>query len=385
MPGSGHGHLVQLVLPQGPIFRPGVIGRRGRLLSAAGRAALRAWTANEHTEDEPHVRGHDHVRAHEQCVHLWLLSSPTPQPPSYPKGQVRVSPDLETRPKAYLTGRDALTAGMRQDGHMAARGKASNDAEIDRLFDLPPERFTSARDELSNRLKAEGRAEEAAQVRSLRRPTVAAWAVNQVARKNREDVAELVDAGKALQQAQRKVLSGVKAGGFREAMERRRRVVTRLGKAAERLLAEAGKGSAGAIEAIGATLEAASLEEDVAEQVRAGRLSKEVPAPAGFGATGGLELVADQPPKAEPAPRADRARDSAAREAKELAAAAAQARRAAIKARGDADRLEAKSERLRQEAEETRVEAREASKRAREAETAAERAQSEADRHARRA
>ena len=43
---------------------------------------------------------------------------------------------------------------------MAARGKASNDAEIDRLFDLPPERFTSARDELSNRLKAEGRAVE---------------------------------------------------------------------------------------------------------------------------------------------------------------------------------------------------------------------------------
>jgi len=265
------------------------------------------------------------------------------------------------------------------------RGKASNEAEIDRLFDLPPERFTSARDDLANRLKAEGRAKEAAQIRSLRRPTVAAWAVNQVARKNREDVAELLAAGKALQQAQRKVLSGVKAGGFREAMERRRRVVTRLGKAAERLLAEAGKGSAGAIEAIGATLEAASLEEEVAEQVRAGRLSKEVPAPAGFGATGGLELVADQPaPKAEPTARGGRAHESAAREAKELAAAAAQARRAAIKARGEADRLEAKSERLRQEAEETRVEAREASKRARESETAADRAQSEADRAARR-
>src|SRR5207253_5292734 len=106
---------------------------------------------------------------------------------------------------------------------MAARDKAPADQEIDRLFELSPDAFVAARDDLAKRLKAEGRSEEAARVRSLRRPTVAAWAANQVARRNPGDLQELLDAGAALRQAQRKVLSGVKGGGFREAMDRRRR------------------------------------------------------------------------------------------------------------------------------------------------------------------
>src|SRR5439155_15901191 len=125
-----------------------------------------------------------------------------------------------------------------------------------------------------------------------RRPTVAAWAVNQPARRYPAEVRELLEAGRALQQAQRKVLSGVKAGGFREAMERRRAVVSRLAKAAEDLLAEEGHGSGGVAEAVAHTFEAASLDEAAAEDVRAGRLSRELPAPAGFGAASGLEVVA---------------------------------------------------------------------------------------------
>jgi hypothetical protein len=264
---------------------------------------------------------------------------------------------------------------------MAARNKAPADQEIDRLFELPPEGFVAARDDLANRLKAEGRAEEAARVRSLRRPTVAAWAANQVARRNPGNIKELLDAGAALRQAQRKVLSGVKAGGFREAMDRRRRVVSGLTKAAERFLAEAGKGSAGVIEAVGSTFEAASLDEEAAEQLRAGRLSKELPAPSGFGGPGGLELVPGQAgPEAEPPATPSRARQDAAREAKELAAAAAQARRRAIKAREVADRLSGKLKRLESELEEGRAAARDANREARDAELDAERAQSRADR-----
>jgi hypothetical protein len=200
-----------------------------------------------------------------------------------------------------------------------------------------------------------------------------------VARRHPDDVKELLEAGAALRQTQRKVLSGVRAGGFREAMERRRQVVNRLTKAAEKVLRESGHASAGAAEAVTATLEAASLDDEAADQFRAGRLSKELPAPAGFGGAAGLELVPAERKEERPA-KPSKVREAAAREAKELSAAAAQARRRAIKARDEADRLEAKAERLKQEVEETRTAAREASKKAREAESDADRAQSEADR-----
>jgi len=262
-----------------------------------------------------------------------------------------------------------------------ARGKKDElDEEIDRLFELPPEGFIAARDEMAKRLKTAGRSADAAEVRALRRPTVAAWGVNQVARRNPEGLKELLDAGAALRQAQRKVISGVKSSGFRDAMERRRRAVTRLTKAAEQVLEQSGHSSAGAAEAAAATFEAASLDEEAAEAVRSGRLSKELPPPAGFGSVGGLELVPGTREAADTSARPDRTRESAAREARELATAAAQARRRAIKAREAADRLNAKLKRLEAEIDEARGAAREAAREAREAELDADRAQSHADR-----
>jgi len=270
---------------------------------------------------------------------------------------------------------------------MATKGGRRNalQQETNRLFELPPGSFVAARDELARRLKGEGRSAEAAEVRSLRRPTVAAWAVNQVARRHPEDVTELLAAGAALRQAQRKMMSGVKAGGFRQAMERRRRVVTRLSNAAEEILRDSGHGSPGVLDAISATFEAASLDESTAEQVRAGRLSKEVAAPAGFGPASGLELIPGGAGTEEKPSKPDHSRQDAAREARSLANAAGQARRQAIKAREEADRAEAKADRLKQEAEAARIEAREASRWARDRESEATRAQSEADRAARRA
>ena len=155
-------------------------------------------------------------------------------------------------------------------------------------------------------------------------------------------------------------------------------------KAAERFLADAGKGSAGVIEAVGATFEAATLDQEAAEQLRAGRLSKELPAPSGFGGAAGLELVPGKAGRqAEPPAAPSRAGQEAAREAKELVAAAAQARRRAMKAREIADRLSGKLKRLESELEEARAAAREANREARDGELDAERAQSRADRASR--
>ncbi|MEP6594233.1 MAG: hypothetical protein ABJC51_11100, partial [Acidobacteriota bacterium] len=49
------------------------------------------------------------------------------------------------------------------------------DAEIDRLYQLPPEEFTAARNAL-----AKSAGTEAAAIRQLAKPPLAAWAVNQV-------------------------------------------------------------------------------------------------------------------------------------------------------------------------------------------------------------
>jgi hypothetical protein len=269
--------------------------------------------------------------------------------------------------------------------------KGAAEEEIDRLFSLDPGEFIAARDQLATRLKAEGKAAEAAEVRSLRRPTVAAWAANQVARQRPSDVEELVAAGNDLRQAQRKALSGVK-GGFREAMDRRRKAVAALVKAADKILADVGKGSAGTVEAVQATFEAASIDEQAGEQLRAGRLEKELSAVAGFGGVTGLEVVAaprESPPaKKKTEKEQDSARvaelKEARQEAKELQKAAVEARRKAMKARAEADRAQAKAEQLMRETEEARAGARDAASRARAAESEADRAQGEADRNLRR-
>lgn len=279
-----------------------------------------------------------------------------------------------------------------------AKKQGDIDKEIDRLFELPPEEFTAARDDLAKRMQSEGRGDESRSIKAIRRPTVAAWAVNQVARRRLGEVDELLKSGAAVRRAQRKVLSGIKSADFRESSERRRALVTRLVREAEEILRDSGRGATGASEAIRSTFEAASLDDDAGGLVRAGRLSKELPPPTSFGAVEGLGLV--PAPSEEPAPvkkprrRAEAEKDEAAalrarreeagREARELGDAAAQSRRRAIKARSEADRAEAKAERLSREADQARAKARDAAKKAQQAEVEAARAGDAADRAAKR-
>src|SRR5256714_4706448 len=56
------------------------------------------------------------------------------------------------------------------------------------LADVPPEEFVAARDALAKRLKADGKATEAAEVKKLRKPTVTRWVADQVRRHHAEVV-----------------------------------------------------------------------------------------------------------------------------------------------------------------------------------------------------
>ncbi|MFL6185898.1 MAG: hypothetical protein ACJ745_13955, partial [Actinomycetes bacterium] len=50
------------------------------------------------------------------------------------------------------------------------------------LYRLPPGEFVAARDQLARQLRAAGGREAARRVAALRRPSISAWAANQLAR-----------------------------------------------------------------------------------------------------------------------------------------------------------------------------------------------------------
>jgi len=190
----------------------------------------------------------------------------------------------------------------------------------DRLFDLPLESFTEARNELAAELKRGGRGDEAEAVRALRKPSVAAWAVNQLARRHARELDSFLDAAERLRKAQ---LGG---GDVREAIRNER-------EALERLIGIAGEYASGTqLPRVRQTLEAAAVDEDAASHVRAGRLERELE-PGGFGT-----LVAR-----EPGARARRGPDPAARRALE------EARRRVAELRRDAHAADEEARRRHEE------------------------------------
>jgi hypothetical protein len=234
--------------------------------------------------------------------------------------------------------------------------------EVDRLYALPLDEFTRARNELAKEAKDPA-------IRSLRKPSVSAWAVNQLARRREVDVRRLLRAAEALEQAQRDALGGGDQGAFERARRDEREAVRRLRAAAAELLRDAGHPASDAtLERVAKTLHAAAASADGREQLRAGRLTDDLE-PQGFDALAGMTPAGPRGKRASRRPAgptaAERRRAKAARaeleEARREAAAAAdrlreaeralrlaereveQARAAADRAATKADRLEARA------------------------------------------
>ncbi len=197
------------------------------------------------------------------------------------------------------------------------------------LYALPPERFIAARDEAVARARADGDHALAARIRALRRPTVAAWLVNLLALHRPEQVGELLELGARLREAQDR-LSGER---MRELSSRRRAAIAALVGQARRLATDAGrKPDALPLAEVEATLGAAVADEDVAEAVRAGRLTRAAEY-AGFGEPLRPELrVLDGGTAEAPAAGRDRQRGGAGRQARAAAGAAAARTRAGQRA-----------------------------------------------------
>ena len=236
----------------------------------------------------------------------------------------------------------------------------------DELYGLPLPEFTPARDARVKDLKG---TDLAKQVKALRKPSVAAWVVNLLVRREADQVDQVLAVGEALREAQ----ASMSGDALRELTKQRRQLTAAVTTQARRTAREEGTKVTDAVaEQVEATLTAAMVDADCAKAVRSGLLvaplattglepadvaaAVAVPEALGFTAT---VRAAEPPPRPElhvvPDPEADRK----ALEAAEQALAAAQAELDdATEAQGEAAsavrELEARSLQLQAELDELR-------------------------------
>ena len=207
---------------------------------------------------------------------------------------------------------------MRDNGPMA---KADAAAQLDEiaaeLYALPPDEFTKTRNARA------GMADPAVarEVKALRKPTVAAWAVNLLARG--EQLGEALELSAALREAQ----EDLDAAEMSRLGRQRRQLVAALAKQAVDLAKDAGVSiSPAAREDVEKTINAAVMDAAAAAAVMTGRLVKpleagDIEAEALADAVGGsVPGVVAPPPRDDLAERrARKAAEKAARDAERLA------------------------------------------------------------------
>jgi hypothetical protein len=194
---------------------------------------------------------------------------------------------------------------------------------VDHLYGGDLDEFVPARTAAAKALRGEGRRAEAGAVESLRKPTVAAAAVNRAVRAEPKLLEALLAAGERLREVQ---LAAGSAADLRAAVEAESSALDALVRAAAK-----SAGGEATLAKVRETLHAAALDPDLAAEVRAGALAKEAQA-VGFPL--GVSVPAERArPQTQPvrSARADaaagrrrqQAEAGAARASEELAAAAA--------------------------------------------------------------
>ena len=156
-------------------------------------------------------------------------------------------------------------------------------ADLDRLYSLPLDEFTAARNEIAK--NADGN--DAKAIKSLKKPSVGAWAINQLARKHSDALRELLDVREELERAS-------SPGALRELSNKRRALVARLTKSAKSILEEGGHGSSQTtLEKVSQGLLAGGTD-DERDDLEKGRLTRE-PSSSGLEAFGfGADMAAEE-------------------------------------------------------------------------------------------
>ena len=194
------------------------------------------------------------------------------------------------------------------------------ETEIDRLYQVPLTEFTSARNSLASKLKRAGKAKDANRVKALAKPSVSAWAVNQIYWKHRKEFDRLIRAGEEFRTAQAAQMAGNTADA-RKAGEARQDAISALSRLAADVLQNGEHSpSPETMRRISTTFEAISAYATVPGAASPGRLSEDVEAP-GFDAL--TALLSGHLPK-----RASTTGEAPQKASKESAAAKASIRKA---------------------------------------------------------
>ena len=220
-----------------------------------------------------------------------------------------------------------------------------SDDAVDELYALPLDQFVTRRNALAKELRAAGDKEAATEVAALRKPTVPAWVVNQLARTAPDEVEALLDAGRQVAAAQAGALRGAGSAPLREAAAAERAALRAvLARARPLIRTDAVRNR------VAGALRAAAADPSIAEQVRSGRLTDEPEAPA-FGGLASVDggVAVGRTPVA----------DSEDAEAGELAAERREPERRAAELARRAEKAEREAERLEQRADAAEREARE--------------------------
>ena len=239
--------------------------------------------------------------------------------------------------------------------------KLDLDAELDRLYGDPPGGFVAGRNELVKRLKADDRADEAAEVKKLKKPTGPAALVNWLSRERAKEVAALAKVAERMRDPK----AGKDPKKLRAAVAEERDMIEELVAAAGEELKERG-GPAATLERVAETLRAAASDPEVEELVLTMRLEREREASTiGFAPEGGVSFTPSKA-KAEKKERREKAKPKGP-DLKKIRAAAKAAEKAAGEAEkgveaaeGEVEAAEAELERARAALKEAKAEAREA-------------------------
>lgn len=264
--------------------------------------------------------------------------------------------------------------------------------DVDALFKLPLSEFIAARNDLAARLKRAGHANDANLVKALAKPSVSAWAVNQLYWKHREAFDRLLATSQRLRQAQTSRTAG-RIADMRGSLEARREALSHLSDLASVLLRDADHNpTPDTMHRITTTLEAVSAYAMLSDGPTAGRLTQDVD-PPGFESLASLIPGVDTTrendalrftPSQKSGSAATKPRQTASpggdvqnvRQSEEtgrarIAAAKVslqEAKRSLTEARSRAQRLEAAQKKAHAEAKEADAKARQAEKQLREAE-----------------
>ncbi|MDC5699061.1 hypothetical protein OO014_17555 [Intrasporangium calvum] len=161
-------------------------------------------------------------------------------------------------------------------------------AAVQQLYAVPPGEFTALRKQLADEAKAAGDPDLAKRVSALRKPTVAAWAMNHFVRTQPDGLAEFRGFAELLREAQRTL----DADQLRTLGRERARRVDALGLEIATAATEAGTSvGAGALAEVHDTLVALIADEDAEKKILTGALVKAL-SYSGFGSVDIEDAVA---------------------------------------------------------------------------------------------